>query len=66
MATTYKDACAELADELGWQRSAVWAWFEQCSMLRQYEQRIPKALAHYFALQDIRAMLDKRGAIYAD
>lgn len=63
---TYKDACAELADELGWKRKAVWKWFEECTMMRQFEQRMPVSVAAFLAWRDVRAMLDKRGAAYAD
>lgn len=66
MQAVYRDVCAELADELGWERRAVWQWFEECSLMRQFELRWPAPLADYYAMQDVRAMLDKRGAIYAD
>lgn len=57
----YRAAVTELADELGWKRTDVWRHFEWLAACREFEQRLPRAYAEYLALEDVRAVYDKRG-----
>lgn len=57
----YRAATEDLADDLGWKRREVWNYFVELTFMREYEMRIPRALAEWFALQDLRACIDKRG-----
>lgn len=57
----YRAACHEFADELGWKRDEIWELFDEISCIREVEMRIPRALAEHFALDDVKAMCDKRG-----
>lgn len=59
----YRAACQEFADELGWKRREIWELFDEVACIREVEMRIPRALAEHFALEDVKALCDKRGAV---
>lgn len=58
---TYRKACAEMADELGFNEAEILAHWIQCCLMRMFEQSLPQSIAEKTALEDVRAMLDKRG-----
>jgi hypothetical protein len=58
----YRAACEDLADTLGWKRRELWAHFDELACLREFEMRIPRPLAEFFALQDLHACFNKQGA----
>lgn len=59
----YRAACEDLADDLGWKRRELWAHFEWFARMREYEMRIPRALAEHFALEDLHACFNKAGMV---
>lgn len=56
----YEAACIDLADDLGWERGIVVYWWSQLALARQHVGQ-PQAMAEHFALDDVRAVFDKRG-----
>ena len=62
----YRTAVRELCAELGFAELEVWHAWEQCALMHEYEQKLPRAAAEAFALEDVRAIFDKRGKSGAD
>lgn len=58
----YRAAVNEIADDLGWKRGVLWSHFEWFARMREFEMRIPRPLAEYFALQDVQDCFMKQGA----
>lgn len=57
----YREACAALADALGYPFNEVWKHWQYLYMLHQYEQNLPADAAQERAWIDVQTMLDKRG-----
>ena len=49
----------ELADRLGWQRSALWSLFDECACLTEYELRIGRPIAESAGYRLLRGLVDK-------
>lgn len=58
----YAEECAELAESLGWDAGSVRHWFNECALMRRYEQKWPASVAEWAAWRDVIALFDKRGA----
>lgn len=58
----FQAACNQFADDYGWRRQEIWDTFQELALMREYESRIPRALAEHFALQDIYAVFMKAGS----
>jgi hypothetical protein len=57
----YRDACASLADTLGYAFEEVWDIWQLLARIHQYERPLPKDAAQERAWLDLRVLLDKRG-----
>ncbi len=57
----YRKRCDQLAEDIGWQGSALFSQWKEITLLREFEQRMPRPLAEWFAIHDVRALFDKRG-----
>lgn len=57
----FEAQCNEFADELGFKRREIWQQFKELACIREFEQRIPRALAEHLAMEDVRVLFDKRG-----
>lgn len=49
----------EMADRLGWQRSALWSLFDECARLSEYELKIGRPIAESAGFRLLRALVDK-------
>lgn len=58
----YRRQCTEFSTALGWDAGSVFAWWEQCTLMREHEQRWPRPLAEWMAMRDVRALFYKPGA----
>ncbi len=59
----YRAACGDLAEAGGWYPEEVWSIWEQLAMMREFEMKVPRAIAEAMALSDVRAVYDKRGSV---
>lgn len=57
----YKTACKDLAETLGWQASALFTHWKELAMMREFEQKWPRAVCEWMALQDLYACFHKVG-----
>jgi hypothetical protein len=59
----YRRKCRKLADDLGYEREAVWYWFEQIAAAREKESQFnrDRTVAEDAAFRDVIVALDKRG-----
>jgi hypothetical protein len=56
-----REACAELAEEIHWERRDVEFWWWQIAAAIEFELGWPRALAEWLSTRVTRAALDKRG-----
>lgn len=57
----YRKQCEEFSRSLGWDSGSVFAWWKQCTIMRELEQRWPRPLAEWMAMRDVLGLFDKRG-----
>ena len=57
----YRTACDDLAATLGWQGSALFTYWKELALMREFEQRWPRSVCEWMALKDLYFAFDKRG-----
>lgn len=52
----------EMADRLGWQRDALWAYFDEMSMMCEFELKLGRPIAEESGFRLLVGTIDKCGA----
>ena len=58
---SYKRACVDMAERLGWDAGTLHHWWEQFALIRISHQRWPRQVAEWMAMHDLSAFFDKAG-----
>ena len=57
----YAKSCAALAADLNWDEEDVCFYWSQIALVREKHNKEPRAMAEFFAMENVREALDCRG-----